>query len=213
MLACSALTGGVAGADRTDSPSPKPNQTGASPANSAVETTPLMEKLKSINISPAAKEMVRLSDAGMDGGVLQAYAESSNSPQILRADDILYLHEHGIPGAVIIAMVQRAAKVREQMPPDQASHLPEPTPAPQSAVVVPSYVAPVNNTYVAPAVSPTYVYPSYPNYAYTYPYGYHDRWPGFYGWPYIGVGFSYGGHSHYSYGHGGGGHWGGGPCR
>ena len=48
MLACSALTGGVAGADRTDSPSPKPNQTGASPANSAVETTPLVEKLKSI---------------------------------------------------------------------------------------------------------------------------------------------------------------------
>lgn len=223
MLACSGLTWGAFGADQTSSPSPTTNEVAAPKASSSAVNSSLVERLKSINISPAAKEIVRLSDAGMEAVVLQAYVENTRTRDNPNADDILYLHEHGIPGSIIAAMIQRAAKVREQTPPEQASPAPQlaqPPPAgasPQSPVVIsPTYVAPViAPTYVAPAVSPTYVYPAYSNYGYTSPYysywpyasyssySYCNPWPRYYTRPYVGFSYYSGENSYRSYGHAG----------
>ena len=178
MLACAGLSRGAFGADQTSSPSPTTNEVAAPKESSSTLSSSLVERLKSINISPAAKEIVRLSDAGMEAAVLQAYVENSSARDNPKADDILYLHEHGIPGSIIAAIIQRAAKVREQTPPEQASPAPQPAqPPPASAsprspvVISPTYVAPViAPTYVVPAVSPTYVYPSFSDYGYTSPY-------------------------------------------
>ena len=42
-------------------------------------------------------EIVKMSDAGADATVIQAYVENSTIAYTPRSEEIIYLHEHGIP--------------------------------------------------------------------------------------------------------------------
>ena len=121
-----------------------------------------------------------MSEAGADAAVIQAYVENSPVAYNLRAEEIIYLKDHGISTTIITAMIQRGAKLREQAPPAQAAAEPgQPLPPAVTAT------EPVQTTAPAYSASPTYVYPSesasYPNYAYNYPnyYPYYPWYPTF----------------------------------
>src|SRR5438874_23156 len=55
----------------------------------------LAEKLKAAaaNLSPPVMEIVRISDAGADAAVIQAFVENSPAAYNLRAEEIIYLHD------------------------------------------------------------------------------------------------------------------------
>lgn len=185
----------------------------------AVKSTVLREKLiaASASVSPSVIEVVKMSDAGADAAVLQAYVDNSPVAYSLRAEEIIYLHDHGISSSVVTTMIQHGAKVREQMAVAQASAAQAPA-SPLPPAITPSPSAyPVEQAVPAYTSSPTVVYPSapvyYPSYAYSYPSYYYAPFPRvgfsfslplFYG--HFGGGFhghAYGGHS---YGHSGGFH-------
>jgi hypothetical protein len=174
------------------------NDPARSPAPAGISPA-LAEKLRvaAANLSPMVIEIVRMSDAGADAAVIQAYIENSPSAHTLRSEEIIYLHDHGISTPIITAMIQHGARQREQA--EVASAAVAPPTASGGTVVQtsPDYAA-----------SPTYVYPSYtsyPTYVYEYPSYPYISYPAFgayFSWPYS-YGRSYR-HSYYGHSFGGG---------
>lgn len=163
------------------------------------------------DLSYGASQVLKLQQAGLSTDVLINYVNSANASFSLRADDIVYLHNAGVPQEVITAMQQKQAPVAQNTAPAPAQ---QPVQSqPETTMVNPPSPQPSTTTVVTqpPVVytSPTYVYPSYPSYPY---YGYYGS-PYYYG-PSIrlGFGWGWGGHGwHGGYGgyhggwHGGGG--------
>jgi len=202
----------------TPNPVPTPNRKADLARPAAPLPAELKDKLKAAaaNLSPEVMQIVRMSDAGTDPSVIQAFVENSTTAYTPRAEEIIYLHDHGIPNTIITAMIQHGAKLREQVALAQANAAAsqqQPVtvtpPSSESTYAVP----PSAPTYVS---SPTYVYPSpsyYPSYAYDY-YPYYSYWPYsgfsfyvsgrpfFYGHSHFGHGRSFVGDGHF--GHSGG---------
>ncbi len=150
-----------------------------------------------VNISPGVMDLVKMSDAGMDSAVIKSFVENSSTGYSLKTDEIIYLHNHGIPDSIITTMIQRGGELRAQTAPAKAVN-----PAPQTAST--AYVYSGNPSYVYTSPSS---YVGYPAYSYCYPGSYYYGSP--YYWPPVGFSFSFGSsgyHSHY----GGGGSYGGG---
>jgi len=118
----------------------------------------LVQKLKDANISSSVHELVKMSEAGTDPAVIQSYVDASNIAYVPRPDEIIYMHEHGIPSAVITSMIQHGAKLREQIA-QAAPQIAQVPAAPQAQAPSP--------TYVIQQPAPTYV--TTPSYAYSSP--------------------------------------------
>ena len=202
MLVATAFPSTASGANEvTPAASVRIRQTStAKPTASAATTAELTERLKEPNISPASKEIVRMSEAGTDSTVIQAYVENSTTIHSLRAEDIIYLHEHGIPGSIITAMIQRAGKLREETAIASAAQSVQPAPMNPAPAPAPGQAA--RPVYVTPPLTPSYAYASYPNYVYNYPnvtyipysgYGSCYSRPYYYSSPYFGLSYSFGG--------------------
>ncbi len=161
----------------------------------------LIERLKAASISAPLREIVQMFNAGINPTVIQAYVESSSVAYQPNGDEIIYLHEHGIPSSIIAAMIQRGATLREQTAtaeseaaaqagapaPANASTSPPPSPVPNPAEVVsPTYDYSSPPTYVY--ASPGYAYGAYPSYGYLY------STPYCYSRPYV----AFGGYHHFS---------------
>lgn len=162
--------------------SPAAQDTDAPPAanaNPAAENTKpaatelsLAEKLKMSRLSPSARDVIKMSEAGMNEGLLKSYVENSSAVYSLSSDDVILLHERGIPSTIITAMLERSAKVRDQVaatpPPPPAPPALPPAPAPvyqQVQQPAPTYV--IQQAPPAPAPAPIIV-PG-PSYAYNQP--------------------------------------------
>lgn len=206
MLATNCFPATALGAEEVVSPAPATTTV----KSTAAPVSQISEKLKGASVSPAVREIVKMSDAGLDAAVIQTFVENSTTAVNPKASDILYLHEHGISGSIITAMIQRSAKLREQSPTqDSVTYQPAPVQASGSPTVAPAQtVAPA---YTAPAASPIYVSPPAPTYVYSYPdvtyipyrsYNYFSPSYSCYSRPYFGFNYSFGGYSGYSYGHG-----------
>ncbi|HEY0455312.1 MAG TPA: hypothetical protein VGE41_02995 [Verrucomicrobiae bacterium] len=174
--------------------------TATAPPAPAVSVVATADKLRELQICPVAREIVKMSDAGLDATVIQSYVDSTTLPVMVRADDIIYLHDHGIPTPIINSLVQRNAKLRDQMAVAATAapqQLAQPaTPAPQ-VVYTPPLTAPsyVDQTYyTAPA-------PYYSYYDYGYPYYSSYYW---YGRPAIGLSFGFRPFGHFGGGFRGG---------
>jgi len=100
-------------------------------------------------------------NAGLDEAALLAYVGSA-PPITLKADDVIYLHDHGVSTTVITTMLQHHGHIETQQAPAQAQPPMVPPAAYQAAQ--PAYVA-------APDTYP-YPYYSYPYYDSYYPYYY-----------------------------------------
>ena len=135
--------------------------------------------------------MLKLQQAGISKDVLLNYVINADLSFHLRADDIVYLHNVGVPEDVISAMMTKARNtvvVAETPAPVQQQPVAQ---QPQTTMVNP----PKPTTVVT---QPQVVYSS-PSYAYGYPY-----------YPYYGGSYYYGPPVSLNIGFGRGSHWGGG---
>jgi len=76
------------------------------------------------NISPAAAEVVRLSESGVGDDVVLAYVQNSQTRFDLSADAILYLKDLGIPSQVVSAMLNRDSAFQNQAQPPPTAQPP-----------------------------------------------------------------------------------------
>jgi hypothetical protein len=170
----------------------------ALPVRAAEPGSTLEEKIEAANagVTPYVAGVVRLAKSGIDATVLQSYVENASNVSPLKADEVLYLHNHAVPAPVIAAMIKRAALVTEQVTVvapaptvviNNTSPAPitAPAPAPVSTTV---YVAPAPVTYTYVPATPVY-YQSSPNVIFPYP-------PSM---TYRSLGFHYGGRYDYCY--------------
>src|SRR6266481_626834 len=72
---------------------PAPAASGVKANEPAKPASPLLQKLKAAaaNLSPPVLEIVRMSDAGADSAVIQAFVENSPVAYSPKADEIIYL--------------------------------------------------------------------------------------------------------------------------
>lgn len=163
LLTCTLVNVAVLAADDPNTKAPAVSQTivvtPPVPAAPPVTVQRLGDTVRVINTGPAQAvvEVVKMSDAGVDEKAILTYVASA-PPIVLRADDIIYLHEHGISTGVITTMLQHAPQVQIAQTPV----------APMQAQPQPQ--APAAAYYPAPVEQPVYV----PTPVYNAPYPYYD---------------------------------------
>lgn len=184
ILSITAFNLGAQDADPATDPAPasNANQSLQPPKPTLVpvmKNTELLEKLKAASgdLSTPVQEIAKMSESGTDAAVIQAYVENSPVAYNLKADEILYLNNHGVSSAIITAMIQHGAKLREEAGIAQANAPAPPAQAPPASES--SYA--VDSGAPVYAASPTYAYPTapvyYPSYAYSYPSYYYPWYP------------------------------------
>ncbi len=116
------------------------------PADAPV--TPVsMEKTVPPNVkpTPAVSEVIQLAQSGVDEGVMLAFVANSSGTFNLRADEIIYLNDIGIPGNVVTAMIGRDEQLKQLSVSGMTTAAPPPGPtadqAPAMADAPPPYAA------------------------------------------------------------------------
>ena len=124
----------------TNTPSdiPPANET---PADDASAPPPVAPEVK---LSPTAAEIAKLAQSGVGDDVMLAYIGNVKSPSNLGSDQIVFLNDLGVSGAIVKAMIQRDAALNADSlaavqaanagapPPDPDTNAPFP-PAPDSS--------------------------------------------------------------------------------
>ena len=110
------------------------------------------------DLSPAATEVVKLSESGVGEDVILAYIQNSQAAFNLSANQLLYLRDLGLSSQMITAMLNRDASLKTQPQPAQTPPRPPvPEPAPQPQAPPPDYVStppPVEVNYFYNDLSP-----------------------------------------------------------
>lgn len=164
------------------------------------------------------KDVKKLMASGADPAVIKAFIQNWPTPYSVTADDILHLHQAGLPSEVLTAFINHAGELGARVPAAAAPHHPLPSTAPANPPAAPDAAATVPMAPTAPmaptvgaappvadsyVVQPTYAVPTstYPAYP-VYDYGYY--YPNYYPGISIGFGFGYAYRGHYGYGYHGG---------
>jgi hypothetical protein len=128
---------------------------------------PVAQATQTVVVAPpgpakAASDVVKMFDAGVKEPAILAYV-STAPPMVLTADDVIYMHNHGIPGDVITTMLKHHADLGTVQAPAAAQAQPPLVPPASYATAQPAYVS-TDGGY-------PYSYPYY-DYGYGYPYYY-----------------------------------------
>src|ERR1700687_386187 len=103
---------------QTSTQNPGVAQTGDStkPANepAAKYEYPKMVSRDGVQVSADLDDLVRMTGAGVSAAVIKPYVETSTTIHPPTADEILYLHSHGIPAEVVTALISRSEQLRMQ---------------------------------------------------------------------------------------------------
>ncbi len=150
-------------------------------------------------LSSGLDEVVKLSKAGINEGVILVYVQNSSVAYSPTAQDLIQLQEAGVTATVTAALIQRgqevkqnaiqAAKQAQSSPPATAPAAPQTT----TYAAAPTYTAPASSvTVIGYPSSYVYSYPTYYDYGYCYPRSYY--YPSYstcysYGRFSVGVGF------------------------
>jgi hypothetical protein len=135
-------------------------------------------------LSHGLQEIVRMVQSGTDTNVVLSFIENSPIAYSPSADDIIRLHNLGVPSPVIIALLRHGGRMRDQqMQSAQFSRVP-----------VISTADWYSNYYSLPGATNEFpfVNPVFPVYTYSYPIWWFAWSPGFwfgYLWPYYNCGF------------------------
>src|SRR5438105_7659849 len=134
-----------------------------------------------------------MQQSGVEADVILNYIENSSVPYHLGAEEIVRLHELGVPSPIVTALIRHGAKVQQEAATAYAQNQQKATEAAQAASATASpYSAPV---YSPPPPTVTYNY-AYPQYVYTgYPAYY--SYPGYYYSSPFYFSFSYPGYRHF----------------
>ena len=171
-------------------------------------------------LSYGIAEIVKMVEAGVDVSTIETYVQSSPTAYNPSAQDIVQLHEQGVPSSIITAVIRHGKELREKWAQSQPAQ--SQVPSQQTAPASPNNGLSAQPTYVRASApqnyyaSPSYTYPAYypsysyyPNYSYFYPYysyypyyssyfcsaPFYNRYRscGFQGYrSYVGTGFRYG---------------------
>jgi hypothetical protein len=136
-------------------------------------------------LSYGVPQILQLAQANVGDATIIAYIKNSGNSYALDADQIIYLRQQGISGAVINTMLN-------QPKPAAAMAVPA-TPAPQP-VASTAYTAPVATATVAPTVTYVQTAPApAPVYYYYQPYYYPAYSPAYGTFPALSLSFAWGG--------------------
>ena len=121
---------------------------------------------------PWINDVVKMSAASVPADIIKNYISNSTARSTLRADDIIYLRDHGVASDLISAMIEHGANA-----PMVAMAQPGPAAAPDYSAR--AYQQPV--AYAAPVSASDY--PVYAPYSYSYAYSYPAYYPNTYWFP------------------------------
>ena len=127
---------------------------GAGAANKSVQP--------SVLVSYEVEQIAKLKQAGVEVSVLQAYVEHSRALRPPNAEEIVYLHDNGVPSEVLTALIRRGNELGTQVEQAATASRSQTVQATPPAPAVPS----------APVAAPVTVNSpplTYPEYAYSYP--------------------------------------------
>ena len=177
----------------TDAKAANPSEPTVEPAK---ETTAARNATRP-KLSFGVDEVVRMYQGGVETDVILNYVENSNVPYHLGAEEVLQLHDVGLPSPVITALIRHGAKVQQQAATAYAQSQLKATEEAKAAsanantystsayaVATPPVVPSAYPTYVD-AGYPAYSYPSYysyPGYYYSSPFYFRFGYPGFRGY-------------------------------
>jgi hypothetical protein len=118
----------------------------AASENSAMTATPVKAPPDIFPTSPLA-QVARLTQAGVDQGVILTYVTNSSSTFNLDSDRIIYLSDLGAPSSLITAMMQRDQELQAQFAASQsAQQASQIQPAPAAQPAEPTPAATTDNT-------------------------------------------------------------------
>ena len=125
-------------------------------------------------VSFQAEEIVKLTEGNVGAEVIQTHIAQSTTIKFPNADEIIYLHQHGVSDEIIAAFIRRGGALQARPEPSAYAGQPgaiQPAPAaPAPASVPPSYVyVPQPSPPVDSYAYPNYVYMDYPSYSYGWP--------------------------------------------
>lgn len=150
-------------------------------------------------LSYGIDEIVKMIDAGVDTATIEAYIQSSPTAYNPSAEDVIQLHERGVPSPIITALIRHGKALREKFAQSQSVSPAQPQQPPpanygNSQPAQPTYVpAPVRETYyyTYPNYSYPVYYPYYPSYSYVYasPLYYNYSFGGRRFYPFVGSGY------------------------
>src|SRR3954470_23751958 len=135
---------------------------------------PVAQATQNVVVAPpapakAAAEVVKMFDAGVKESAIAAYVATA-PPMVLNADDVIYMHNHGVSSDVITMMLKHHAELGTvQAPAAPAQAQPPLVPPASYSTAQPAYVS-TDGGY------PYYSYP-YSAYDYGYSYGYPYYYP------------------------------------
>jgi hypothetical protein len=125
------------GCAHAQTPSPAPVVANTGPAPTVAVAQAQVTAPTPPAVSPAAAEVVRLSEAGTSEDILLAYIQNDTAPFDLNADQILYLRDIGVSSPAITAMLSRDNVLRNQPASAEPPPAVQPPPAPAVAVTAP----------------------------------------------------------------------------
>ena len=216
-----------------NNPSPEPavvalatqEDTPARAAPTPPQPSDTRKEARPTRLSFGLDDVVKMSQSGIATDVILTYVDNSTVAYSPTAEDVVRLHELGVPPQVTAELIRHGGQLRARQAQAEKENQ---TALAQQTQATPNYSIPYS--YAAPAPSPTYVnynynypangYSSYPAYSYAYPdysyatypsfyfaysrpfsYGYYHpyRYSNFYRRPFhygVNVGFNFGGFRH-----------------
>ena len=189
------------------SPDATVNQTQPSAATqSAAAPSPKTNGIKKAaqpaRLSFGVGEVVKMYQGGVETEVVLNYIENSSVPYHLSAEEVVHLHDIGVPSPIITTLIRHGAKVQQQA--NAASALIQQKATEEAKAAAASYnlYSPAVYAPPAPAVTYTYAYPTYVNTYPAYVYPSYYSYPRYcYSSPFY-FSFGYPGYRHF-YSHGG----------
>jgi hypothetical protein len=186
LTGCALVAGAVAASGQsTESPqaTPLPNTAQAAESAPAVAAPATQDKGHKSDARPGrpvtaqVAGIVKMTESGVGTAVIQAHVEQTTALYPPSAEEIIYLHNHGVSSGVITAFIRRGNELQTQAVQaarqSQAAMTQEAPPAPAPA---PTVVQPAPETYpVYTYASPSYVYADYPSPSYA--------WSSYWSWP------------------------------
>ena len=115
----------------------------ASASVEAKKTTVITKTIDESKLSPASLKAARMLQSGMDEKVVVAYVKNNPAPAAPTAEELVYLHQLGVPSAVLTALLTETTKAPTTEIAAAPTAPPVPVAAPSEKVEVTSNYTPL----------------------------------------------------------------------
>ena len=173
------------------SPDAAVNQSQQTAGAPSPKTNGINKAAQPARLSFGVDEVVKMYQGGVETDVVLNYVENSSVPYHLSAEEVVRLHDIGVPSPIITTLIRHGAKVQQQAVAASAQIQQKATeeakaasgyanPYPPSAYYAPpTPVVNYNYTYPEYAYAGYPAYYSYPGYCYTSPFYFSFGYPGY----------------------------------